>query len=75
MGNLFTVTLGSDFYYNNCLIAPAGSSVTVFVTQVTKAKRGTINGSLRLRFTEITTPYGTRIPISAESEQTMVRAS
>lgn len=65
MGQPVSVTMGSDFYYNNCLIAPAGSTVTGVVTQVTKAKHGTINGSLRLRFTEITTPYGTRIPISA----------
>lgn len=65
MGQPVAVTLGSDFYYNNCLIAPAGSTVSGTVTQVTKAKHGTLNGSLRLRFTEITTPYGTRIPISA----------
>lgn len=65
MGQTVAVTLGSDFYYNNNLIAPAGSTVSGTVTQVTKAKHGTINGSLRLRFTEITTPYGTRIPISA----------
>lgn len=65
MGQPVSVTTGSDFYYNNCLIAPAGSTVTGVVTQVTKAKHGTINGALRLRFTEITTPYGTRIPISA----------
>lgn len=65
MGQTVGVTLGSDFYFNGSLIAPAGSNVLGTVTQVTKAKRGTINGSLRLRFTEITTPYGTRIPISA----------
>lgn len=65
MGQPVTVTLGSDFYYNNSLIAPAGSSVCGTVTQVTKAKHGTINGSLRLRFTEIITPYGSRVPISA----------
>lgn len=65
MGQTVCVTLGSDFYSNNMLIAPAGSTVSGTVTQVTKAKHGTINGSLRLRFTEITTPYGTRIPISA----------
>ncbi len=65
MGQTVGVTLGSDFYYNSTLIAPAGSSVLGTVTQVTKAKHGSINGSLRLRFTEITTPYGTRIPISA----------
>lgn len=65
MGQTVAVTLGSDFYYNSTLIAPAGSTVLGTVTQVTKAKHGTMNGSLRLRFTEITTPYGTRIPISA----------
>jgi len=65
MGQTVAVTLGSDFYYNNCLIAPAGSTVSGTVTEVKKATHGTINGSLRLRFTEITTPYGARIPISA----------
>lgn len=65
MGQPVALTMGSDFYYNNCLIAPAGSTVSGVVTQVTKAKFGSMNGSLRLRFTEITTPYGTRIPISA----------
>lgn len=65
MGQTVAVTLGSDFYYNNFLIAPAGSSVMGTVTEVTKAKHGSMCGTLRLRFTEITTPYGTRIPISA----------
>lgn len=65
MGQPVAVTLGSDFYYNSTLIAPAGSSVCGTVVQVKKATHGSINGSLRLRFTEITTPYGTRIPISA----------
>lgn len=65
MGQTVAVTLGSDFYYNSNLIAPAGSTAVGTVVQVTKAKHGSMNGSLRLRFTEITTPYGTRIPISA----------
>ena len=65
MGQPVSVTLGSDFYYNNSLIAPAGSTVSGVVTQVTKAKHGSMNGTLRLRFTEITTPYGVRVPISA----------
>lgn len=65
LGQPVSVTLGSDFYYNSTLIAPAGSTVMGNVTQVTKAKHGSMNGSLRLRFTEITTPYGSRIPISA----------
>ena len=70
MGQTVAVTLGSDFYYNSTLIAPAGSTASGIVTQVTKAKHGTINGALRVRFTEITTPYGTRIPISANIKTT-----
>lgn len=65
LGQPVVMTLGSDFYYNSSLIAPAGSTVCGTVTQVTKAKRGSINGSLKLRFTEIVTPYGARVPISA----------
>lgn len=65
LGQTVTLAIGSDFYYNNNLIAPAGSTVTGSVLQVSKAKRGSINGKLLLRFTQITTPYGTQIPISA----------
>lgn len=65
VGQPVNVTLGSDFYYNSTLIAPAGSTVMGNAVQVTKAKHASMNGSLRLRFTEILTPYGSRIPISA----------
>lgn len=65
LGQPVCLTLGSDFFYNSTLIAPAGSTVNGTVTQVTKAKFGSMNGSLKLRFTEITTPYGVRVPISA----------
>lgn len=65
LGQNVTVALGSDFYYNNNLIAPAGSSVTGSVLQVSKAKRGSMNGKLLIRFTQIVTPYGIQIPISA----------
>ena len=65
LGQPVSVILGSDFYYNSTLIAPAGSTVIGNVTMVTKAKHASMNGSLKIRFTEITTPYGVRIPISA----------
>ena len=65
VGQPVSVTLGSDFYYSGSLIAPAGSTVMGTAVQVKKATHGTINGNLRLRFTEIVTPYGSRIPISA----------
>lgn len=65
LGQNVTIALGSDFYYNNNLIAPAGSSVTGTVLEVSRAKRGSMNGKLTLRFTQIVTPYGIQIPISA----------
>lgn len=60
------VVLGvqNDFYYNNVLIAPVGSSINGTVSNVKKAGRGGINGQLRVTFTSITTPYGQMIPIS-----------
>lgn len=65
LGQTVTLALGSDFYYNNNLIAPAGSSVTGTVLEVSKAKHGSLNGKLLVRFTQIITPYGIQIPISA----------
>ncbi len=64
-GQNVSLALGSDFYYNGNLIAPAGSSITGTAIEVSKAKHGSMNGKLLLRFTQITTPYGVQIPISA----------
>ena len=64
-GDSVSMLLGSDFYYNNKLIAPAGSNVTGTVIEASKAKRGSMNGKLNIRFTQIYTPYGIQIPISA----------
>ena len=41
---------------------PAG---TISVIEVSPAKHGSINGKLCVRFTQIITPVGTQIPISA----------
>ena len=65
VGNSITMVLSKDFYYNNKLIAPSGSTVSGTVIEATKAKHGSINGKLSVRFTEITTPVGVQIPISA----------
>ena len=59
------IPLYQDFYYNGNLIAPAGSTVTGTAIEVSKAKHGSMNGKLLLRFTQIVTPYGVQIPISA----------
>jgi hypothetical protein len=64
-GQTVYLALGSDFYYNGNKIAPSGSSVVGTVIEVSKAKHGSMNGKLTLRFTQITTPVGTVIPISA----------
>ncbi len=64
-GETVSVALGSDLYYNGNLIAPAGSAVTGTAIEASKAKHGSLNGKLLVRFTQITTPYGIQIPISA----------
>ena len=65
VGQAVTMALNSDFYYNNKLIAPVGSMISGTVIEASKAKRGSMNGKLSIRFTQIFTPYGTQIPISA----------
>lgn len=64
-GQPVTFALNDDFYYDNKLVAPAGSSIYGTIIEASKAKRGGINGKLCIRFTQINTPYGTQIPISA----------
>lgn len=63
-GQTVSTALCEDFYYNGNLIAPAGSIVYGTVIESSKAKRGSINGRLCIRFNNISTPYGTQIPIS-----------
>ena len=65
IGQNVTLALGSDFYYNNNKVAPAGSTITGTIIEVSKAKHGSMNGKLTIRFTQIITPMGQNIPISA----------
>ena len=65
LGQQVNLVLGSDFNYGGKLIAPAGSTVVGTVIEVSKAKHGSMNGKLSVRFTQINTPYGTQIPITA----------
>lgn len=66
LGQSVCIALSQDFYYNNTLIAPIGSSVNGTVIQVKKAGRAGINGQLMVKFTNIITPYGQMIPISGK---------
>ena len=63
-GQLIQLALGSNFYYDNKLIAPAGSTISGTVTTCKKATWGGINGKLKITFTQITTPQGVQIPIN-----------
>lgn len=63
-GQLIQMALSSNFYYDNKLIAPAGSLLTGTVTTCKKATWGNINGKLKITFTQITTPQGIQIPIN-----------
>lgn len=64
-GQSVSMLLGNDFYYSGKLIAPAGSTIYGTVIESSRAKRTGINGRLCIRFTQLYTPYGTQIPISA----------
>jgi len=64
-GQEVSLALMNDFYYKEKKVAPAGSTVTGTVIDVSRAKHGSINGKLTLRFTHMITPSGLDIPISA----------
>ena len=64
-GQGVTLSLNNDFYYAGKLVAPAGSYISGTVVEASKAKHGSMNGKLCIRFNMITTPYGTQIPIAA----------
>ena len=44
VGQSVSMLLGSDYYYNNKLIAPVGSTIYGTVIEASKAKRGSMNG-------------------------------
>ena len=52
-GQTVSLALNDDFYYDDKLIAPAGSTIYGTVIESSKAKRGSINGKLCVRFTQI----------------------
>ena len=65
VGDSVSLYLGSDFYYGYNLIASAGSRVNGTVIKAKKGGLGYRNGQIQIRFTNIVTPSGQMIPISA----------
>lgn len=64
-GQQVVLVIGRNYYYKDKEIFPAGSAITGTVIEVAKAKHGSINGKLSIRFTQVITPDGMNIPISA----------
>lgn len=65
VGDSVSFYLGSDFYYGKHLIAAAGSRINGTVLHVRKGGFGHKNGQIQIKFTNIYTPTGQMIPISA----------
>ncbi len=64
-GDSISMFLGSDFYYGKNLIAQAGSRVNGVVIKSKKGGLGNRNGQIQLKLTNIVTPSGQLIPITA----------
>ena len=65
LGDNVSFYLGSDFYYGTSLIAPAGSKVNGTIIRIKRGGMPNRNGQLQVKFTNISTPMGMVIPISA----------
>ncbi len=70
LGQAVSLTLGQDYYYNNKLVAPAGSVVNGTVILLKKGSFAGRNGQLQIKFTSIVSPYGQMIPISGQIKTT-----
>ena len=66
VGDSVILTLKTPFYYNGTVIAPTNSNVIGNVTKVRRAGRAEKDGQVKVKFKEIITPQGNRIPISAK---------
>ncbi len=65
VGDSVSFYMNSGFYYGNNLIAPEGSKVLGTIVKVKKGKYGSIDGLVEVKFSNIVTPSGQVIPISA----------
>jgi len=66
VGDSVVLALNSPFYYKGSMIAPVNSNVIGIVTEAEKAGFASNTGKLKIKFKEIITPDGHRIPISAK---------
>lgn len=66
IGDSVTLNLGSPFFFQGKIIAPANSIINGSVVISEPAGRGGKHGKLKIKFTDIVTPYGYRIPIAGK---------
>lgn len=66
VGDSVSLTIGTPFYFQGAMIAPANSIVNGSVVIAEKAGRGGKHGKLKVKFTDIITPQGVRIPIAGK---------
>ncbi|MBC8000130.1 MAG: S-layer homology domain-containing protein, partial [Leptolyngbya sp.] len=74
-GEPVEATLGSPLFANGVEVIPAGSKLIGQVTNVVSAKRFKFgaNGKIDIRFTQVETPDGRKIPLSASVDDTHLR--
>ncbi len=70
VGDRFTASLSTPIYAGSQLVAAPGSKVEGTVIEVTPAGRAGKPGSIDLRITNVITPNGQRIPLSATIDKT-----
>lgn len=74
-GESVEATLGSPIMSGGMEVVPAGSKLVGQVTNVVSAKRFKFgaNGKIDIRFTQIETPDGRRVPLSASIDDNQLR--
>lgn len=66
VGDTVSLALTTPFSYNGSVLAPAGSTINGMVVMVKKSGRTGRNGQIKVKFTNIITPTGQSVPISAK---------
>lgn len=74
-GEAVEATLSEPIYSGNVQVIPAGSKVTGEITNVVSAQRFHFgaNGKVEIKFTQIETPDGRRLPLSASVDSNKIR--
>lgn len=70
LGQAVNLVLGQDYYFDNKLVAPAGSVINGTVIHLKKASFAGRNGQLQIKFTSIVSPFGQMVPISGQIKTT-----